>query len=321
LYPQATVTFKRSDGAVSPELLMTQSSITHNAETFEGFEFDFYDAWFLGISGQLEMTVRLYSGTIIDAQGKLTMSVQNSVSPTVTTITVDQYQDIISRLALMTYDVDRIVFNEDYEPGALESGTLYYDKTTEHKTLTYYHVYENGQALDIQLNQSLHGIGKNDTNQTIYKGEVCYFSDVQGHHILMDKANANINVPYKNAMIGVAATQTAKNQYGPVYVFGYIHGVDLELVMEAGTNFELIEFGTKLYLSATDNGKYSLSVPSRPNAAIWVATVIDFNTNQFNNATLFVNPQKERIEGGVNIQLSDTQPTGQIEGDLWYDID
>lgn len=321
LFPQATITFKRSDGAISPELLMEQHSFTENSVTYEGYKFVLYDGWFLGVAGSLEITIKLYSGLIIAAQGKVTTYVQQSVLSDVTEITPEQYEQIVQQLALKTYDVDQIVFNEAYEPDVFESGMLYFDNEATHRVLTYYHTYENGQTLPIQLGQSLHGIGKNNDGIIIYKGECVYFKEVQGHHILMGKANANVTTPQKNAMIGVAGTQTANNEYGPVFVFGYLHGINLNDIMETGTAMELLDFGSKLYLSATENGKYSINPPARPNADIWVASLIDFNVNQFTNATIFVYPQKERLEGGIDIQLSDTQPTGQITGDLWYDID
>jgi hypothetical protein len=321
LYPQATITFKRSDGVISPELLMEQYSFVNNSVTYEGYKFDLYDAWFLGVAGSLEITIKLYSGLLIAAQGKVTTSVQQSVLADYSEITPEQYEQIVQQLALKTYDVDQIVFNEAFEPETFESGMLYFDTEAEHKTLTYYHTYENGQSLPIQINQNLHGIGKNNEGEIIYNGMVCYFKDVQGHHILMGKANGNYLTPQKNAMIGVAGTQTANNEYGPVFIFGYLHGIDLNIVLESGTDMNALTFGTKLYLSSVENGKYSIVEPNRPNADIWVATLIDFNTNQFNNATIFIYPQKQRLDGGIDIQLSETQPIGQIEGDLWYDID
>jgi hypothetical protein len=82
-----------------------------------------------------------------------------------------------------------------------------------------------------------------------------------------------------------------------------------------------LAFGSQLYLSATEAGKYSLTVPDRPNQALWVATVTSFNSNNL-KGSMFIFPHRLRTgSGGIDIQVSANQPTNQIEGDLWYDID
>jgi hypothetical protein len=37
---------------------------------------------------------------------------------------------------------------------------------------------------------------------------------------------------------------------------------------------------------------------------------------------MFIYPQRLRTDGdGLNLQVSQNQPTDQVAGDLWYDID
>ena len=320
-YPRATITFKRSDGSVSPELLMTQHSLTYEAVTYQGYKFSFYDHWFLSIAGALDITIRLYNSNALNifVQGRITTSVQKSVSE-ITNITPSQYQDLLQQLILQSYDVDNIVFDEDYEPQTLESGTLFYDNTANIRTLAFYHTYENGQSMESPINQTLYGIGKNNEGAIIYKGMCVYFKDVEGNHILMGKASTS--TPQKQAMVGVAGTQTANNEYGPALTFGYVKGVNLNQVMDSSTVYGDLDFGTKLYLSGNvlDLGKYTTIKPTYPTNAIWVATIIDLNKNNYTNATLFIYPQREAVAGGTNIQVSDAQPNNQVENDLWYDI-
>ena len=121
-------------------------------------------------------------------------------------------------------------------------------------------------------------------------------------------------------MIGVVIRDTPHNGFSYCSVFGDLAINDFSEIIE-NYDPELIEFGTKLYLSATTAGKYSLTVPDRPNAGIWVATVTNFNENN-DKGSIFIYPQRLRINNsGLDIQVSENQPANQIEGDLWYDID
>jgi hypothetical protein len=98
-YPICTATFKRNDGSVSPELVLTQESFTQNNVTYNGFKINIYDLWFFAIPGKLEVTFRLYSNNSIFAQGKVTISVQKSVTSSTASITPDQYQSLLNYLA------------------------------------------------------------------------------------------------------------------------------------------------------------------------------------------------------------------------------
>jgi hypothetical protein len=98
-YPIATATFKRNDGSVSPELVMVQETFTHDNISYNGFKINIYDLWFFAIPGKLEVTFRLYSNNSIFAQGKVTISVQKSVTSQTSTITPDQYQSLLNYIA------------------------------------------------------------------------------------------------------------------------------------------------------------------------------------------------------------------------------
>jgi hypothetical protein len=98
-YPICTATFKRNDDSVSPELVLTQESFTHNNVTYNGFKINIYDLWFFAIPGKLEVTFRLYSNNAIFAQGKITISVQKSVTSSTSQITPEQYQSLLNFLA------------------------------------------------------------------------------------------------------------------------------------------------------------------------------------------------------------------------------
>jgi hypothetical protein len=122
-------------------------------------------------------------------------------------------------------------------------------------------------------------------------------------------------------MIGVLLTDAPINAFAPVAVFGLVNGVNLSNVMETGIDVSLIDYGAKLYLSASQNGRYTTVSPARPNAAIWVATVLKVNGNR-TSCKLFINPVTERIDfgGGVQIFVQDDEPTTDISGDFWYDL-
>jgi hypothetical protein len=111
-YPTATITFKRSDGTISPELVMQQTNFVYSGTTFpagtysNSYNFLFYDDWILALKGPLEATVRLYgqNGNIL-VSGKLTLSVQPSVFSPETTITPAQYTNLVAQInSLSTND-------------------------------------------------------------------------------------------------------------------------------------------------------------------------------------------------------------------------
>jgi hypothetical protein len=105
-YPVATATFKRNNNSISPEIYMTQTTFTYNGTTYNGFKLNLYDVWFLAIPGKLDITCRLYSNNSIYATGKITISVQKSVTSGTTTITTMQYQTLLQAIADLTARIE-----------------------------------------------------------------------------------------------------------------------------------------------------------------------------------------------------------------------
>jgi hypothetical protein len=104
-YGLATVTFKRADGMISPEMVMVPATFEQPAGTSHlGFSFGFYDFWFLEVSGILEMSIRLYGENLIIAYGKITVSVQKSVVAEETYITTEQYEQMLQNIATLGID-------------------------------------------------------------------------------------------------------------------------------------------------------------------------------------------------------------------------
>jgi hypothetical protein len=323
-YPIATITFRRDDGTTSPEIQMTQHAFTYNSVNYSnGFLFNFYDEWFTAIAGKLEATIRLYGqGGVISAQGLITIEVQSGVAPAYVDLEPEQYQEILSLISEAYNDIESLHFDETFEPGATTSGDFYYDETTTRRTLTYIHTHENGQTQQIPLGQVLYGIGKNTSGSQILKGQPACWSGVQGNHPTFQGASASAATPLLNEMVGVTDTTTANNDYGPVVVFGIVTGVNMNTIMEDVNQLPSLEFGSKLYVSATTPGTYTINEPVRPNASVWAATIISLNLNNYTNAVLFVHVQRPRTaSGGVDIQATEEQPQNQITGDFWFDID
>lgn len=323
-HPIASITFRRDDGSTSPEVFMEQHSFEYESVTYSnGFRFNFYDEWFTAIAGKLEATIRLYGQAgQITAMGLITMTVQEGTEPAYIELSNTQYQSLISLIAEAYNDVELLHFDETYDPATNTSGDFYYDQTTTRRTLIYVHDYENGERQEIPIGQILQGIGKNNSGGEILKGQPVCWAGVQGNHPLFTGASAAAATPELNAMVGITATTTANNEYGPVVVFGVVSGVDMNTLMENTNQLPSLDFGTKLYVSATAPGTFTITEPARPNASVWAATVMDLNKNNYTNATLFVHIQRPRTAtGGVDIQLSDTEPSGQVSGDLWFDRD
>lgn len=241
--------------------------------------------------------------------------------------TLEGFQDQLDYLSNLLIDdsnplVNYIKFNLNYTPNELLDGMFYYDNQDSVQTLTFVHTLENGETETIRLGQQLYGMGKN-LNGALVAGQPVYWAGVQGDHPYFEGANASSATPQKNQMIGVLMTDAATNDFAPVAVFGYLTGVNLTQLLETGIDPSTVDFGAKLYLSATQDGKYTTTIPARPNAAIWVATVMKVNGNR-TSCSIFVNPIRERIgEGGVQIyytDVSDPDPVGGIAGDYWYDV-
>lgn len=311
----------RPDGSETPD--------TELMVALAGTDYYYYDlsSWFSEFSGQIRFNLslsftavngdipQLFTGTFIlyvepstTSQGSFNILFE----PTLIDYLLLNYYNKTQTEALFTngsreYVVWDATPTIDFD--LLPAASLYWNE--EHHTFAF----KDDFGEEIQIGQNLGDIGKNYENLTIPEGSPVAFSGVQGTHKLFIRANANSEAT--SAMVGVINKDTAHNGFAYCAVFGDLKIDDFSLLMEGG-NTTGLTFGSKLYLSTTA-GKYSLTVPARPNAAIWVATVTDYN-NSNNKGSMFIYPQKVRTDG-INIQVAYNQPTDQISGDLWYDID
>ena len=218
-------------------------------------------------------------------------------------------------------NLDYIEFDKTYTPTVRSDGTLFYDNATSKQTLTFVNTYANGETQEINLGQELFTICKN-INGTLVDGQVVCWSGVQGDHTTFLPASADSAHPELNTMIGVLTTMAYTNNFVPVVCFGEVSGIDLTLVMETGTVFANMGYGSRLYLSAISPGKYSLLAPVEPNASIWVATVIVFNA-QYKQARIFVHPVVLRVEA-IATAANEIQTSIEVPTDpsikIWYKI-
>jgi hypothetical protein len=209
---------------------------------------------------------------------------------------------------------EKVQFNVTSEQDAalLPPGTVFYnpDKRTISYICEYGHIHN--------VNQEVEEIGKNieTENVTLPAGTVVTWAGAQGANKLFLKADGSVKE--KSQLIGVLSHPVGKNEFGPVVVFAEIAIEDFRAIMESGDDSELTD-GTKLYLSATVPGTYTTTPPARPYADIWVATIITINTAS-HRGRIFVYPQNQRVEGGIWIEVSETEPVGQSDGDFWYEI-
>lgn len=202
--------------------------------------------------------------------------------------------------------------NSDQDIASLPEGSVFYNPNK--RTLSY--ICEYGHVHNI--NQEVEEIGKNSEteNITLPAGTVVTWAGAQGANKLFVRADGSIKE--KSQLVGVLAHPVARNGFGPVVVFAEVAIEDFREIMESGSDVGL-EDGVKLYLSATVPGKYTTTPPARPNADIWVATIIAINTSS-HKGRIFVYPQNQRVEGGIWIEVSENEPVGQTDNDFWYEI-
>lgn len=314
----------RPDGSQTPdtELMLVLS----------GTDYYYYDLpeWFSEFAGQVRFNLslffeqvgeeipELFTGTFIlyvepstTSQGSFNLLFE----PTLIDYLILNYYNKTQTEALFTngsreYVVWDTTPTIDFD--SLPAGSIYWNEANH----TF--AFKDDFGEEIQIGQNLGDIGKNYENLTLPEGTPVVFSGAQGSHKLFIRANANNE--NTSSIVGVIVKETEHNGFSFCSVFGDLAINDFSQIIE-DYDPELITFGTKLYLSATTAGKYSLTVPNRPNAAIWVATVTDFNSSN-NKGSMFIYPQRLRVDGGgIDIQVTENQPTNQIEGDLWYDIE
>jgi len=204
----------------------------------------------------------------------------------------------------------RFDINSTQDMEALPNGSVFYnpDKRTLSYKCEFGHIHN--------INQEVQEIGKNDSGLSLVEGTVVSWAGAQGANKLFTRADASD--PTKSQLVGVLHHPAGVNGFAPVAVFAEIEINDFRQIMETGSDTGLVE-GTKLYLSYTIPGRYTLTPPPRPYADIWVASVVSINLSS-HKGKIFVYPQNQRVEGGIWIEVSENEPIGQVEGDFWYSL-
>lgn len=314
----------RPDGSQTPD--------TELMIALSGTDYHYYDlpSWFSEFAGQIQFNLslqfpevndeipELFTGTFIlfvEASTTSQGSFNILFEPTLIEFLLLNYYNKTQTEALFTngsreYVVWDTTPTIDFD--LLPAGSIYWNEANH----TF--AFKDDFGEELQINQTLGDIGKNDDLISLPEGTPVTFSGVQGDHKLFIRARANSEAT--SAIVGVIVKSVNTNGFSFCSVFGDLAINDFSLLMEGG-NTTGLTFGKQLYLSATEAGKYSLTVPDRPNQALWVATVTSYNTNS-KKGSMFIFPHRLRTgSGGIDIQVTANQPTNQIEGDLWYDID
>jgi hypothetical protein len=190
-YPTATITFKRSDGTISPELVMEQTSFVYSGTAFatgtyaNSYKFLFYDDWILALKGPLEATIRLYgvNGNVL-VSGKLTVNVEASVFSPETTITPTQYTNLVNQInGLAT----------------------------------------NDNAVKIILKDC-----QNEDTVQLTVGMPVYASSAIGASgkVRIKRASANYTIPQSNKLLGIVMETINTGGEGDVMILGEVTGVN-----------------------------------------------------------------------------------------------
>jgi len=208
---------------------------------------------------------------------------------------------------------EKVRFNvsSTQDMGAVPNGSVFYnpDKRTLSYKCEFGHIHN--------INQEVQEIGKNDSGLSLVAGTIVSWAGAQGSHKLFTRADASD--PTKSQMVGVLHHPADINGFAPVAVFAEIEIDDFRLIMESGSDAGLTA-GQKLYLSYTAPGKYSTTQPPRPNADIWVASIVSINLSN-HKGKIFVYPQREQsTNAGVVVHVSQTQPSPFLDTDVWIQI-
>ena len=212
---------------------------------------------------------------------------------------------------------------EDYT----EPGTIFYD--SDRRSLVY--ITELGEYLEVGSN--LGDIGKNLNNNT-WEGQ-CVVLDASQTQIpiktfdLADASNKTLS------MVGVLKTSTGTTiegrldigEVGKIAMFGDVDVTDFAQILDSDfltdsgfANIESITAGTKLYLSATEAGKYAGIAPSNGNTVIWVATLLSVsNVRTTYPGSIFVYPQVIRSSGASLLYYNTDTPETFAKNDVWID--
>lgn len=93
----AWIQFERADGTKTPEIPMVATSFTYNAVLYNGFSFTINDPDILSQYGQLKTTIRYKNGAgVIKASGTVIIAVEQTVYEPSPSITLDQYNILLS---------------------------------------------------------------------------------------------------------------------------------------------------------------------------------------------------------------------------------
>jgi hypothetical protein len=318
---------RRPDGAITPdtELLL----FTNNSGTWT------YDLsnWFTEFNGQIVMNLsvtfpsytsggttivpKLFTGTFILFVEGATISEGNIViygDLSLLDILEANYYDKTESdnrfFKRLQDDFFTMKTNTTVDINDAAAGTFLYNPNAH----TFSYKDDFGEVINIS--QTLGGIGKN-SDINIVEGTCVTISGSQGSHKLFIRADASDKA--KSLIVGVVVKNVNQNEFAFVSVFGDIKIDNFTNIMQSGITTGL-QAGSKLYLSATQPGKYTLTAPVRPNSVLWVATVTDYNDSN-KKGSMFVFPHRESgLEGGTTIAVSSTQPSPFVDGDLWFQL-
>jgi hypothetical protein len=118
----------------------------------------------------------------------------------------------------------------------------------------------------IQIGQEMAPRVVNKSGDTILNGQVVNITGAQGNRIAAGLANAS---DPSARIIGVATSDILDNQEGPVALIGLARGIDT-------TGFSAGDF---LYLSATESGAITNSIPDAPNRKVFIGLAVNSTVN------------------------------------------
>jgi len=99
----AELAIERPDGTTSPYRGLTPIDFTQNGHSYSGYHFLFDDPWLTAVYGQAKLTIRLYdSDSNIVCSGMVKFPIEQTVYDEFPDITVDQYNDLITRINRVT---------------------------------------------------------------------------------------------------------------------------------------------------------------------------------------------------------------------------
>lgn len=236
------------------------------------------DNVFLGIDGAFAVSPT--SDTILSIVGTvLTLGLEGSINviPTL-------------NAKIQSY----IAFDAENGVPPHQEGLVYYN--SHDKALT---VYNDISDTSLQIGQESIVRVMNDTDDTIYNGDVVYISGSSGNRPTIALAQANNAAT--SCVCGMATHDILKNQEGLITTFGVVRDIDT------------IDFpeGSIIYLSAADAGKFVKTIPNAPNYGVRVGIVLNEHAEQ---GSILINPfRTSSLE-----ELSDVNGATPAGGEILY---